>query len=701
MARLTGDCAETFNTYARGLMLRALLVLLLLLAVAGIAVLVLDGAERDADPLVDRESDPASQPPAVLRGTAQNAAGPSSPAENGGESATGERAEPEHRVQLPVTIRVAERQDRVSFEPSAKLEYAPLRFRTDSIFDPGLSHEIPHTGRFVLDVTEPATGLFGYRQVTVYFGHAAYMDVEVLLPARDLPSSLTSDVLLDEIEIVVRPARTLRGRYLDTEGAGVQGTALLYPMVGARPQRAPVAQASIGKDGHFRLKYGAVGRYLVTVDDFPVRLRPSSALVDLAMDKTPEPVVLRARPGESIAGRVLVEGEPNEEATVRWGTTGHPLSTKTRRNSWVEQEMSYADGEVHRGWGDVETDEHGDFEIQGLSPRSYELIVSELHAGHIHREQRGPVSEVVRAPERNVVFDVRLARIEVRATLDGNPIADVEFRFTAKGMDPQHPEGLAWDSFDENTDEDGKILYLVSPEHRYDVALHDDRFRYSNRDIKAPAAGKTRVLEFALRRAPPKPRLVVTLAGEGAEEVTVAGFGFYPPEVDPRSQTPTPVRAEESVDGRFVLKDLRAGRFRLHVRPGRAWGDKPNEWQEVTVPVDIPRDGEAAIRVDVHKGGRLLLTVIDANGRHLEAECTIQDARGTEVPAWFEYHEGIAKVAAAYGLPGAGPCWVEPVLAPGTYTVALKAEGYVEETRTVKLKAGEAAALRVEMKARR
>ncbi len=75
---------------------------------------------------------------------------------------------------------------------------------------------------------------------------------------------------------------------------------------------------------------------------------------------------------------------------------------------------------------------------------------------------------------------------------------------------------------------------------------------------------------------------------------------------------------------------------------------------------------------------------------------------GEEVEAQFRAEDATSKFRAIYlstrTLEPVSPSWVEPVLAPGTYRLTLKLEGYAREVREVELRAGLPAAVRVVMR---
>jgi hypothetical protein len=87
--------------------------------------------------------------------------------------------------------------------------------------------------------------------------------------------------------------------------------------------------------------------------------------------------------------------------------------------------------------------------------------------------------------------------------------------------------------------------------------------------------------------------------------------------------------------------------------------------------------------------------VRDADGRPLPAKVAITDSAGHQVPAWFQSaEEDGGSVVSQDELP-AGPCWVEPVLPPGEYDVAIDLEGYGPQRKRVHLGAGRPEALDV------
>ena len=136
----------------------------------------------------------------------------------------------------------------------------------------------------------------------------------------------------------------------------------------------------------------------------------------------------------------------------------------------------------------------------------------------------------------------------------------------------------------------------------------------------------------------------------------------------------------------------------MHVIPGRGWYDVPTDWMRAIAAVEIPPTGEVEVRVPVTRGGRLLLEVSDLDGRFPECPCSIRGPSGETLAAQFIVETDADGFVLSNELPGIGPAWVVRALEPGTYEVVLEPEGYAREVRTVEVRRGAAATLRVTLR---
>ena len=223
------------------------------------------------------------------------------------------------------------------------------------------------------------------------------------------------------------------------------------------------------------------------------------------------------------------------------------------------------------------------------------------------------------------MIDLRLARLRVLAQADGAPAPTSGVQVSALGRLEtlgEVPEGLGedarvcWDThLGVDTDKGGVLEVALSPGREYGIVIDDPRYEQYWQLVPAPGAGET--LEHIARLEPrkPKPRMVVVLETPEGDVPTKAGFGFYAQQERPDGSTPFPVRNVAAENGRFLLDDLIPGRFRMHVRAGREWGDRPGDWAEAVADVEVPASGEVHRRIEITRGGRLQLDVVDTEGR--------------------------------------------------------------------------------------
>jgi len=533
--------------------------------------------------------------------------------------------------------------------------------------------------------------------------------VHVALPSPE--DLLAGRATLDAVTLVLERAAVVYGQVVGSDGAPIHGAGVaLFRLTAGEPEEEAVSCSLSGAEGVFSLATARTGRYLLVashrVTDLDTgavteRLLPASLVVDLVVGQSVEGLLLRLAASFAIRGRVQVDGKPAEGARVSWRLAGEARVLRDPSFLGTGSTLRYLEGTVHWSGDPVTTDAHGRFEILGASAVPYRVGVDEVVGAHLHRMSKEGHEVEVTPPTADVVLDLRLARLVLLVRADGKPARLEEpVQVADYGMHPEYGDEIWWGTWQGETDEEGRLEVHLTPGGRYAVDLDEPGFEPWWKELVAPAAGETLTLTADLVPERPRPRLVVTLEGDGAERIGRAAFGFYEPDVDPLSRTPWPLRSAENVDGRYVLEDLVPGRFRLHVRPGREWFGLPAGWLEAVVDVEIPAAGEAEVAVPVRTGGRLLIEAVDADGRHLECPCTIRDPEGDVLPTYFVVATEVDGRVISHRLPGLGPAWVNRVLVPGAYEVTLEPEGYRREVREVEIRAGAPTTLRVVLEPR-
>lgn len=624
------------------------------------------------------------------------------------ETADREQAEPPRssRVVLRGTIRVAD--PAVTVTVHAWIRTA----RFESVDHPGLGTKRVGPGSFELDVTELIEFLRVRKRRPELFVRPmapGHVGVRMQLPLPPSDELLRGNAAIEPVDLVLAPAATVFGRvYGPDDRPLASADVALFPLTPNGPETEAVADGASDEGGRFSLAARHAGRHLLVAswlaldgNDLAQRPLPASVVVDLTVGEESKEIDLHLRPSLTVRGRVRVDGKPVDRATVDWRLAGDATPLRDSFDSHFQSDawLWYQDGTVHWARDPVETDAQGHFEILGASGVPYHLFVEGVPGAHIHQMAKEKAEVEVTPPAATVRLDLHLARLVLHARLDGKPLQLLDKVHVADvGMHPDLPDEVCWGNHFAEADVDGRLEVGLTPGHTYVVDLREPGYETWWKNLVAPAAGETLTLVAELERERPKPRLVVVLEGEGASELALATFGFYESDVDPATRSPYPIRAVTPQDGRFVVEDLVPGPHVMHVIPGRGWYDVPTDWMRAIAAVEIPQTGEVEVRVPVTRGGRLLLEVSDLDGRFPECPCSIRGPSGETLAAQFIVETDADGFVLSNELPGIGPAWVVRALEPGTYEVVLEPEGYAREVRTIEVRRGAAATLRVTLR---
>ena len=680
---------------------QALLLGLLLLVATGVLLLTRGDEETGTGDTVTRNADEAAAAPARLEGRPDEA--PSAPAETPVTSESSEVAAV--RVEIRGAVRIA--------DPDASVQIWAWRptSRLESLDHPGTATRREGPGAYRLDVTDLVQFMQERGQqaeITVRPLADGYVGtrVQVALPALD--DLLAGRATIDPVDLVLERAALVSGHVVGEGGEPVDGAEVaLFLLTPDGPEPEAVADWASDAEGRFNLAVARSGRYLLTaswlaLDEtgrMTARPLPASTVVDLVVGETREDIELRLRTSYAIRGTVRVDDRPAAGARVDWHLGGDARPLRDRGDSRFGYSwLWYVDGSVHWARDPVKTDARGGFEILGASTAPYRVFVDSVAGAHLHRMSKEK-AEVAVTPPAEVTLSLTLARLVLHLPRDGRPgVPEGGVRLSATGMHPELPDEVCWNTSVHEWDAGGRIEVGVTPGHTYVVVVEEPGYEPWWKQLEAPSAGETIRLTAELERERTKPRLVAVLEGEGAEDLALVTFGFYEPDVDPRSRTPWPIRAATPVEGRFLVEDLIPGPHRVHVRPGRGWYDVPGDWLEAVFEVDIPATGEVEVTVPLARGGRLLIEVTDVDGRHLACPCTIRGPDGVAIETYFVVFGEDTGGVISGELPGIGPAWVNRTLAAGTYEVTLEPEGYAREVRTVEVRVGAPTTLRVTLR---
>jgi hypothetical protein len=345
-------------------------------------------------------------------------------------------------------------------------------------------------------------------------------------------------------------------------------------------------------------------------------------------------------------------------------------------DGWHWPELEWRDGRFSLSLTSAHTDREGAFVLGGLEPGPYVLTLEDVPGVDLILDA-DPLPVV--APAAGILLTPDLAHLTVTVTVEGQAAAGAAVRLIdANGASELRTGG------------DGIAAVLIGAPIAYTIEA--DCLDATPRAVELPAAGRpldpavvlelpAQTVELARLVLEPRldgeralPRVKVTLDSEGAEREE---------------------RSLEVADGRFVLEELRPGRWNVLLEPDEgSIGPYYESWYR-TEPFAVELvAGETARRVvDFTSGGRLRIVVKGHTGIDEHGNCTILDAAGRELPVRYvtrSYEDNIISIGSSTGATALDqPADVYPNLLPGTYLIQLDAEGYAPVERTVRVRAGE------------
>ena len=423
-------------------------------------------------------------------------------------------------------------------------------------------------------------------------------------------------------------------------------------------------------EGRYRLRVGGDGRYLIVA--LNAAQAPAQILQDLWVGRVVEVPLLVLRYGAAIAGRVTLRGgRPAVDAGVR--------VRRLEDGRWLYwKSLMWFEGRLLRGNAQARTDAQGRYRLAGLQPGRHKVRCGRLKGAHINVTQgREEYEREVDAPADGVDFEVTLSHL--RLVLRGVP----EAGFLVSGSGSTMSLRVK-----------GSYEIGVAPGETYEIRVERKGFEPLRRSVAAPPEGETKEVAIELEPERPRATLLVTLRPAAGAVPAQAGFGLWR-----KGSTrifPDVQRNVTAEKGLFRLGKIDAGSYRLVVRPGGPWLGGMGHFLETETEVEVPEGGTVPVTLEIRRGGRLRIVARTPDGKAVEARCTIRNASGEKLDVWFfERHEG--GWSSGTGSLGTGPTYVDPALAPGTYTIELSFKGYKDEVRTVAVEAGATTVVEVKL----
>ncbi len=453
-------------------------------------------------------------------------------------------------------------------------------------------------------------------------------------------------------------ARIVSGRVVDASGAPPAAARLGgFAIPDGKLAGMPTDSCDVDLDGAFRLRIrrGEPHAIVAASPGFAPALREVDAgAYDLDLG------LLVLDTGATLSGVVI---GPSGTSAAR-GSVAVVTQTNTyaRNFGQRDQQIVIDAGEAIVSGFLARLDPGGTFSVGGLAARKYRITPYAPGVSH-------DVSESA------VVEAVAPATLELR--LEGSEVA-----FVAAAHGGASVRGTASSSRSTplSVGEDGTLRFVAAPGVHYSVRLEAVGCEPVTLELDAPPKGERAVHTVTLGPKVPRGTWDVRLVDPGGKPVEVAAFGVGPAGARFPNTLPRTVRAK---DGVLRLDDIPAGDYRVFVRPGADWDSTATFWHEIVAEIQVRPGVPQAAEYELRSGGRLRIAARDPEGRYVAARCRIVDASGAAVEALFGHHVGTNLYVGVQSLSSVGASDVFPVLAPGTFTVSVDAEGFLPGTRKV------------------
>lgn len=483
------------------------------------------------------------------------------------------------------------------------------------------------------------------------------------VPGKSAPFQLVPGRDQEGVDIVLKKGLSLPGKVTDEKGLPVAGAKVRatsrergfsFSMDMGTSSGTGPGSAVADDSGAFTIEGLASGRHEVkaSADGYGT----GSTDVTLSPGAEPKPVIVVLRAGIAISGRVSDDGgNPLADADV--SASGRGDSGYCRRSA--------------------ETDEEGRYEIESLSPGTYQVTA------RLHGYGKGKAEGIV-PPAKDVDFTLSAGgRIAGRVT-DGGGRPVMTFSYLTDKA--PHSDRVILKHGTAVSSEDGSFESKPLDPGDYAVTVNAEGFAPGKAEGIKVGSGKTARAEIKLGPAASIAGTVVREKGRAP----VAGvrvsllkdrdddaFGFGLADQDLLEDA---VLSDES--GAFVIGDLPTGRFRLKA--------SHPDFAEETVPVASVKEGETT-RVEIAlKKGRAISGVVKdaATSAPVEgASVTISADRDAKAGM-------LEKMLASMGRTGAGSATSDPAgkweianVAPGEYRLLAAHKDYAaSESKPVTVK---------------
>lgn len=286
------------------------------------------------------------------------------------------------------------------------LELTEISVTTPRIYAPVLSAAVAADGAFEVDVTSLVVSNDG-SELLVDARHPNAIDEHLVVGTQAFRGLAPGEQRVIPLEIVLgRAACTVDVR---VNGTGAQVSVSVFGVSG------PLLRAGIASD----VRYDGSFRFHVPRGEYVLvahcgGLRPSTVRFGCGQPSHVELEPITLESGAKLSGRVEFRGDPLGWGAVEARLVGAPRAT-TRALHWTGASFEWSLCEGFVG-------PKGTFEVSGLAPAEYELLVTRIE--HMYGQDLG--SRTVIAPASGIMLEPKICRLVLEVLVGGEP-KSIEF----------------------------------------------------------------------------------------------------------------------------------------------------------------------------------------------------------------------------------------------------------------------------------
>ncbi len=431
----------------------------------------------------------------------------------------------------------------------------------------------------------------------------------------------------------------------------------------------------ISKEKTFTLRVPSPGRYAVSavVGAFPIQTR----VIDVVdREITLDPFVIAQ--GLTIRGRVMVKGKRAASAGISatckdFTTAEWPPSFTFAHSQWTIRE-----GRPVRASHSTDTNEHGEYELIGLSDTAYLVRLSLVQEWAI--DERILNEQCIETPPRDGVdFSIEGATVTLKLQHDGEPPNNVRVVFVRAPIDDSesgHPQ------FSRYADDAGTGIFLVCPGVDYTVVVVGDTSDELMRFKLAPVGvGEHFEREVALPSIEARGTIVVrpTTADGGA--LSYVSVSVNPVRKDGQRFGGVGISTNLE-NGAVAIDDLKPTVWDVSVstKQGVDSGDD-KFYLAASKRVRLPPGKTVEVPLTMAVGGRLAMSVVNAKGALLPASVGLMQEERKGPPLVFVNPSSVNRISREEPRHGLAPItsgFQSESLPVGEYSLVVVHKGYKE-----------------------